>query len=75
MALVNETLYEGAKTDPNGSKRVPAGRKRVAYQKLFFGLIALGLYAVYGSKFNYTVMLTSWWTAKPIWYRYEYSVY
>jgi lysophospholipid acyltransferase len=69
MSLVTETLYEGAVTSGSKMKRVPLGRKRAAYQKLAFGLVSFGVYAVYDSKFSYSVVLTNWWMTKSFWYR------
>ncbi|KAG8895989.1 lysophospholipid acyltransferase [Tulasnella sp. 403] len=71
MALVNETVY-GAAANGNtkrSSKRVPSGRKRVAYRKLLTGVACLGMYAVYDGKFSYQLMLQSSWMTKPFWYR------
>lgn len=74
MALIDETLYKDvAPASPNSSKRVPVGRKRVAYQKLAFGISCIGFYALYGGKFNYTVTADDWWMAKPFWYRFLYT--
>ncbi|WVW84013.1 hypothetical protein I302_106040 [Kwoniella bestiolae CBS 10118] len=66
-SLVHHTIY---RVPPPGSsaeqakaakKRLPYGRKRVAYLHLVIGLIFLGIYASYGSKFAYERILTSDW--------------
>jgi lysophospholipid acyltransferase len=36
-----------------GGKRVPQGRKRVAYQRLLTGLLFLGAFATFGGKLDY----------------------
>lgn len=73
MALINETSFEksgAASSDPQDKqRRIPLGRKRVALQKLVLGLVGIGFYAVYGSKFGYQIMLTEGWTQKPFLYR------
>lgn len=69
-ALITETLYDGAVATPNGSKRVPFGRKRVAYQRLALSLVCMGGFAVYGSTFSHQVMLTEWWMTKSFVYRW-----
>jgi hypothetical protein len=55
-----EQLVSGALFAPNPNavvkserKRVPDGRKRVAYTKLLLGLFFLGLYAVGGTNLDY----------------------
>ncbi|WWD03076.1 hypothetical protein V865_001122 [Kwoniella europaea PYCC6329] len=66
-SLVHHTIY---RVPPPGSsaeqakaakKRLPYGRKRVAYLHLTIGLIFLGIYASYGAKFAYARILTSDW--------------
>ncbi|KAG9014403.1 lysophospholipid acyltransferase [Tulasnella sp. 427] len=74
MALIDETLYEGAApASPNSSKRVPVGRKRVAYQKLVLGVSCIAFYALYGGQFNYAVTAADWYVTKPFWYRFLYT--
>ena len=57
--LVSGTLFA---PDPNAvvkseRKRVPEGRKRVAYTKLLLALVFLGLYAVVGASLDYDLVL------------------
>jgi lysophospholipid acyltransferase len=42
-------------------RRVPHGRKRVAYLHLVIGLGFLGIYAVYGGRAAYSRILTPSW--------------
>ncbi|WWC89239.1 uncharacterized protein L201_004158 [Kwoniella dendrophila CBS 6074] len=66
-SLVHHTIY---RVPPPGStveqakaakKRLPYGRKRVAYLHLVIGLVFLGIYASYGTKFAYSRILTVDW--------------
>ncbi|WRT66454.1 uncharacterized protein IL334_003412 [Kwoniella shivajii] len=66
-ALVHHTIYQ---VPPPGSspeqvkatkKRLPYGRKRVAYLHLSVGLIFLGVYATYGSRGAYSRILGTEW--------------
>lgn len=42
----------------DGSGRlIPAGRKRVAYKKMFMGIAYLGLFAALGGSYNFSVAL------------------
>ncbi|WWC70084.1 uncharacterized protein I206_104030 [Kwoniella pini CBS 10737] len=70
-ALVHHTIY---RVPPPGSsaeqakaakKRLPYGRKRVAYLHLAIGLIFLGIYASYSTQFAYERILT------PVWYKWS----
>ncbi|KAG9015485.1 lysophospholipid acyltransferase [Tulasnella sp. JGI-2019a] len=72
MALINETAFEKFRTEDKQS-RIPSGRRRVAFQKLIFGLAGIGFYAVYGGKFGYEVMLKEGWAQNPIWYRVAFT--
>ncbi|WVF71254.1 hypothetical protein IAT40_006056 [Kwoniella sp. CBS 6097] len=70
-ALVHHTIYRVPPpgTSPEQAKaahrRVPYGRKRVAYLHLVIGLLFLGIYAIYGSKAAYSRILT------PVWYQWS----
>ena len=60
MELINETKFQDttqvkAKVEPG--RRLPLGRKRAAFTKLFFGLVYLGAFVLYGGKYNYQVAL------------------
>lgn len=57
-ALIDETMFKDVKVD--GQRRVPKGRKRVAYLKLVLGLAYLGAFVVLGGKFNFNVATTPW---------------
>ena len=61
MELINETTFQNlqvkAKVKPG--RRLPPGRKRAAYKKMFFGLVYLGVFVLYGGKYNYGAALTS----------------
>ena len=50
MELVNETKFQPG-------RRLPPGRKRAAYTKLFFGLVYLVAFVLYNGKYNYQVAL------------------
>jgi lysophospholipid acyltransferase len=58
MDTVHETLFRGQEEKGN-SRRIPHGRKRVAYRKLLTGLAFLGLYVVLGGSYNFAATLTS----------------
>nr|ODN88185.1 lysophospholipid acyltransferase [Cryptococcus depauperatus CBS 7841] len=66
-ALVHHRLYHNA--PPGASieqakatkRRIPYGRKRVAYLHLVVGLCFLGIYATYGDKFDYSRVLSPSW--------------
>ncbi|RXK37066.1 lysophospholipid acyltransferase [Tremella mesenterica] len=65
-ALVKHTLYSqptAGTEDPQGKlkRRVPHGRKRVAYLHLVIGLFFLGVYAIFGTKASYERILTPAW--------------
>ncbi|KAG6918210.1 hypothetical protein DXG01_015803 [Tephrocybe rancida] len=60
--LVNETVFDDDKVKEKvkGSRKLPSGRKRVAYGKMVMGLIYLGIYVVLGGQNNYSTALTPW---------------
>ena len=47
------------------AKRIPHGRRRVAYLHLVIGLMFLGVYSVYGGRASYSRILT------PVWYTWN----
>ncbi|KAF5393923.1 hypothetical protein D9757_000377 [Collybiopsis confluens] len=56
-------VYERTFTAPGkheGGRRLPTGRKRVGYRKMFTGLAFLGVFVVFGGKNNFGVMVTDW---------------
>lgn len=67
-SLITHTIYS---TPPPGTgveqakatkRRIPYGRKRVAYLHLALGLSFLGFYAVYGGRGSYTRILGEDWS-------------
>ena len=65
-SLVLGTIYNNAPPGHDDSqgklkRRVPHGRKRVAYLHLVIGLVFLGTYAVYGGRAAYSRILTPSW--------------
>lgn len=70
--LIDESLFvsrKGKETEAGPSRRVPKGRKRVAYKKMVTGLIFLGLYVVLIGRFNFNVALEDWFMTKSLTYR------
>ena len=68
-ALVDESLFKSAKGKEASGRRVPKGRKRVAYRKMVTGLAFLGMYVTLIGKFNFEVALADWFKAKGLLYR------
>ncbi|KAL1665658.1 MBOAT, membrane-bound O-acyltransferase family-domain-containing protein [Schizophyllum commune] len=67
--LVTEALYKGVQVAP-GQRRVPKGRKRVAYRKMVKGLIFLGLFVLFGGTYNFGASLQPWFISLPYWKRF-----
>ena len=59
MELINETTFRNAqvKAKVNPSRRLPPGRVRAAFTKLFLGLVYLAAFVLYNGKYNYRVAL------------------
>ena len=59
MELINETPFRNVqvKAKVNPSRRLPPGRVRAAYTKLFLGLVYLAAFVLYNGKYNYRVAL------------------
>jgi lysophospholipid acyltransferase len=59
MELINETMFQHAHVKATLKKghRLPPGRKRAAYSKMFMGLVYLGAFVVLGGKYNYGISL------------------
>ena len=59
MELINETMFQHAhvKASLKAGNRLPAGRKRAAYSKMFMGLVYLGAFVLLGPKYNFSVAL------------------
>ncbi|KAF9028332.1 MBOAT-domain-containing protein [Hymenopellis radicata] len=68
MELITERLYDNLPVKENSSRKLPKGRKRVAYSKMVLGLAYLGAYVVIASKHNFTVALP-WFKEQPLWKR------
>lgn len=69
--LIHETLYDGHEVKGNNKgRKLPSGRKRVAYRKMVTGLVFLGIFVVFGGTYNYTVVLTDWFAEQSLLYRY-----
>ena len=66
--VVNETLFTPHAKEGR-SRKIPKGRKRVAYRRMVLGLAFLGAYVVLSSKFNYGVTITPWFEGQKLWYR------
>jgi len=66
-SLITHTIYSkpppgtGAEQAQATKRRIPYGRKRVAYLHLAIGLGFLGFYAVYGGRGSYTRILGDDW--------------
>jgi lysophospholipid acyltransferase len=82
-SLIDETIFTpSASSSSNGSqvsekddslskiqRRVPAGRKRVAYLKFAQGLVFLLLFTLFNPQFNYGMSVDPKWSARPFWYK------
>ncbi|KAH9947320.1 MBOAT, membrane-bound O-acyltransferase family-domain-containing protein [Amylocystis lapponica] len=72
MALINETIFKvaekGQANDKTG-RRVPKGRKRVAYRKMVTGLAYLGLFVTLGGSYNFAELIQDWFAQKSLLYR------
>ncbi|CAE6391202.1 unnamed protein product [Rhizoctonia solani] len=82
-SLIDETIFTpSASSSSNGSqvsekddslskiqRRVPAGRKRVAYLKFAQGLVFLLLFTLFNPQFNYGMSVDPKWAARPFWYK------
>ncbi|KAJ7590774.1 endoplasmic reticulum protein [Mycena floridula] len=56
--LVHERAFQNPEVKENKGRKLPSGRKRVAYRKMVEGLTFLGLFVVFGSKYNHSTVLT-----------------
>jgi hypothetical protein len=67
-ALVYETVFVNSPAKSGAAVRqtMPAGRKRTAFSVMLRGLVCLGLYVVFGPKFNFSVLLEESWKAKNL---------
>lgn len=57
MELINETVFQHAHVKASLKKghRLPPGRKRAAYTKMFMGLVYLGAFVFFTPKYNFAV--------------------
>lgn len=73
MSLVDESIYKSVSNEGENNtkpgRKVPKGRKRVAYRKMIEGLIYLGLFVTLGGSYNYAVAIQPWFAARGIAYR------
>jgi len=60
MDLINETPFQHAQVKAliKAGRRLPPGRKRAAFTKMFMGLFFLGVFVLYGGKYNFSVALS-----------------
>jgi lysophospholipid acyltransferase len=58
------------KSKTKNGRKLPPGRKRVAYKKMFMGLLYLGLFVVFGAKHNFSTALEPSFTKKNVIMRY-----
>lgn len=74
MDLINETTFQTAlvKAKVKPGRRLPPGRKRAAYTKMFLGLAYLGAFVLYGGKYNYQVALKPEFMNYSVWMRYVF---
>ena len=75
MELITERLYDNIPVKENVSRKLPKGRKRVAYRKMITGLAFLAAFVVGTSKYNYTVALEPWFKELPIWKRFVFPLF
>ncbi|KIY45977.1 MBOAT-domain-containing protein [Fistulina hepatica ATCC 64428] len=66
-ALVTEKLFDGVET--KGNRKIPSGRKRVAYMRMLLGLFYLGIFVLFGPSYNYHVGLTPWFLEQNLFKR------
>ncbi|KAJ7667617.1 endoplasmic reticulum protein [Mycena polygramma] len=66
MDLINETVFKKLGVKGKNGRNIPAGRKRVAYRKMLFGLVYLGIFVVLGGTWNYGISLTPWFVEQSL---------
>lgn len=72
LAVVNETSFitaKGKEKENTSGRRVPSGRKRIAYSKMTTGLLFLGAYVFLIGRFNFTVVLDDWFVTRSFLFR------
>lgn len=68
MSLIDESIYSGTETSEKGRK-VPKGRKRVAYRKMATGLAFLVLFVTMSGSWNFGVAIQDWFKQRGWLYR------
>jgi lysophospholipid acyltransferase len=70
--LVGEVMFDdpSVKLKAQQGRKLPLGRKRVAYMRMFMGLLYLGLFVVFGATHNFSAALEPWFAKKNILIRY-----
>ncbi|KIY71758.1 endoplasmic reticulum protein [Cylindrobasidium torrendii FP15055 ss-10] len=66
MELITERLYDNLPVKDNVTRKLPKGRKRVAYSKMVLGLMFLGGYVLLATKYNYRVTLQPAFAKMPL---------
>lgn len=76
-SLIDESLFssKGKKEAKSSGRRIPSGRKRVAYRKMLIGLAFLGMYVTQIGTFNFAVSLQDWFLQKGLLYRYAFDTF
>lgn len=66
MELVHEIGFQDPKIKEKAKpgRKLPQGRKRVAYRKMVMGLLYLGTYVVIGGTYNLSTPLKPWFMEK-----------
>ena len=74
IELINETASRDAqvKAKVKSGRRLPPGRKRAAYTKIFFGLVYLVAFVLYNGKYNYQVALKPEFMKHSLLMRYDF---
>lgn len=79
QALVTGSLYKAAEqreesaineTNHLSQRLVPHGRKRVAYRKMFNGLVFLALFVLFYPEFNFTLTVEDEFESRRLFSRY-----
>ncbi|TFK74475.1 MBOAT-domain-containing protein [Pluteus cervinus] len=66
--LIDESLFKDPKVleKSRSGRTIPDGRKRVAYLKMFMGLVYLGIFVVLGGSHNFSTTLEPWFAKKDL---------
>ena len=77
MELINETTFQNAqvKAKIKPGRRLPPGRKRAAFTKMFFGLVYLGAFVLYSGKYNFQVALKPEFMKHSLLMRYIFFIF